>query len=160
MNADTRSNRVGGVSLARSIAIWGPGLVVMLADTDAGNIVTAAQSGAQWGYRLLPLVLLLIPMLFTVQELTVRLGVYSGLGHGELIRARFGLGWACLSTAGLAAATIGSLVTEFTGVAGVGELFGLSRSLTLPLAAAVLLVIVATGSYKRVKRVALAIGLF
>ena len=81
MNADTRSNRVGGVSLARSIAIWGPGLVVMLADTDAGNIVTAAQSGAQWGYRLLPLVLLLIPMLFMVQELTVRLGVYSGLNY-------------------------------------------------------------------------------
>ena len=160
MNAGTQSTRVGAVSLARSIAVWGPGLVVMLADTDVGNIVTAAQSGAQWGYRLLSLVLLLIPMLYMVQELTVRLGVYSGRGHGELIRARFGLGWACLSTVGLAAATFGSLITEFTGVAGVGELFGLSRGLTLPLAAAVLLVIVATGSYKRVKRVALAIGLF
>ena len=62
----------------------------MLADTDAGNVVTAAQSGAQWGYRLLPLVLLLIPMLYMVQELTVRLGLYTGRGHGELIRERFG----------------------------------------------------------------------
>jgi Mn2+/Fe2+ NRAMP family transporter len=70
------------------------------------------------------------------------------------------LGWALLSTAGLAAATIGSLVTEFTGVAGVGELFDVSRSLTLPLAAAALLVIVATGSYKRVERAALMVGLF
>ena len=160
MNAGTQSTRVGAVSLARSIAVWGPGLVVMLADTDVGNIVTAAQGGAQWGYRLLSLVLLLIPMLYMVQELTVRLGVYSGRGHGELIRARFGLGWACLSTVGLAAATFGSLITEFTGVAGVGELFGLSRGLTLPLAAAVLLIIVGTGSYKRVERVALAVGLF
>jgi Mn2+/Fe2+ NRAMP family transporter len=160
MNAETRSNNVRAASFARSIAIWGPGLVVMLADTDAGNVVTAAQGGAQWGYRLLPLVLLLIPMLYMVQELTVRLGVYTGRGHGELIRARFGLGWAYLSTLGLAAAVIGSLVTEFTGVAGIGELFGLSRSLTLPLAAAVLLFIVASGSYKRVERAALVIGLF
>jgi Mn2+/Fe2+ NRAMP family transporter len=160
MNAETRSNNVRAASFARSIAIWGPGLVVMLADTDAGNVVTAAQGGAQWGYRLLPLVLLLIPMLYMVQELTVRLGVYTGRGHGELIRARFGLGWAYLSTLGLAAAVIGSLVTEFTGVAGIGELFGLSRSLTLPLAAAFLLFIVASGSYKRVERAALVIGLF
>jgi Mn2+/Fe2+ NRAMP family transporter len=160
MNTDTQTGRFGAVPFARSIAIWGPGLVVMLADTDAGNVVTAAQSGAQWGYRLLPLVLLLIPMLYMVQELTVRLGLYTGRGHGELIRARFGVGWAWLSTLGLAAAVIGSLITEFTGVAGIGELFGVERAWTLPLAAAALLVIVATGSYKRVERAALVIGLF
>jgi NRAMP (natural resistance-associated macrophage protein)-like metal ion transporter len=104
------------------IAVWGPGLLVMLADTDAGNVVTGAQAGAQWGYRLLPLLLLLIPMLYMVQELTVRLGLHTGRGHGELIRQQFGFGWACLLTAGLAAAVIGSLITEFTGVAGIGEL--------------------------------------
>src|ERR1700744_1205577 len=110
--------------------LWGPGLLVMLADTDAGNVVTAAQSGAQWGYRLLPLVLLLVPMLYMGPELTVGLGIYTGRGHGELIRAQFGLGWAQLSALGLAAAVVGSLITEFTGVAGVGELFGLSRAFT------------------------------
>jgi Mn2+/Fe2+ NRAMP family transporter len=160
MKAETQSTALGAVWLFRSIAVWGPGLLVMLADTDAGNVVTAAQSGAQWGYRLLPLVLLLIPMLYMVQELTVRLGVYTGRGHGELIRMRFGLGWARLSTLGLAGAVVSSLITEFTGVAGVGELFGLSRSVTLPLAAATLLFIVASGSYKRVERVALIVGLF
>jgi Mn2+/Fe2+ NRAMP family transporter len=160
MKAESQSDALGGVRLFRSIAVWGPGLVVMLADTDAGNVVTAAQSGAQWGYRLLPLVLVLIPMLYTVQELTVRLGLYTGRGHGELIRTRFGLGWAWLSTLGLAAAVIGSLITEFTGVAGIGELFGLSRSFTLPLAAVTLLIIVASGSYKRVERAALIVGLF
>jgi NRAMP (natural resistance-associated macrophage protein)-like metal ion transporter len=138
----------------------GPGLLVMLADTDAGNVVTAAQAGAQWGYRLLPLVLLLIPMLYMVQELTVRLGICTGRGHGELIRGQFGAGWAWLSTAGLVAATIGSLVTEFTGVAGIGELYGLSRSLTLPIATAALLTVVITGSYRRVERTAIVIGLF
>ena len=99
-------------------------------------------------------------MLYMVQELTVRLGIYTGRGHGELIRERFGVGWAWLSTAGLAVATIGSLVTEFTGVAGIGELYGLSRSLTLPVAAAALLIVVATGSYRRVERIAIVIGLF
>ena len=144
----------------RWVGVWGPGLLVMLADTDAGNVVTAAQSGARWGYRLLPLLLLLIPMLYMVQELSVRLGIYTGRGHGELIRERFGVGWAWLSTAGLAAATIGSLITEFTGAAGIGELYGLSRSITLPMAAMALLTVVATGSYRRVERTALVIGLF
>lgn len=132
----------------------------MLADTDAGNVVTAAQAGARWGYRLLPLVLLLIPVLYKVQELTVRLGIHTGCGHGELIRTRFGVEWAWLSMTGLAAATVGSLVTELTGIAGIGELYGISRSHALALASAVLLTIVATGSYRRVERIALAIGLF
>ncbi len=144
----------------RLVAAWGPGLLVMLADTDAGNVVTAAQGGAQWGYRLLPLIVALVPLLYMVQELTVRLGIYTGRGHGELIRERFGAGWACLSIAGLAVATVGSLITEFTAVAGVGELYGVPRDLTLPAAAGVLLTVVATGSYRRVERTAVVIGLF
>ena len=160
MEAETQSGAIGAAWFVRSIAVWGPGLLVMLADTDAGNVVTAAQGGAEWGYRLLPLIILLIPMLYMVQELTVRLGVATGLGHGELIRARFGPRTAWLAMLALAGAVIGSLITEFTGVAGVGELFGLSRAFTLPFAAAALLVIVASGSYKRVERTALIIGLF
>jgi Mn2+/Fe2+ NRAMP family transporter len=144
----------------RAMAVWGPGLLVMLADTDAGNVVTAAQGGAEWGYRLLPLTLILIPPLYLMQELTVRLGIFTGRGHGELIRQRFGTRWAWLSAGGLTAATIGSLVTEFTAVAGIGDLYGLPRSLTLPAAAIFLLVVVATGSYRRVERTAIVIGLF
>jgi len=160
MNDIARTNGFTMVSIARAVAVWGPGLLVMLADTDAGNVVTAAQGGAQWGYRLLPLILLLIPMLYLVQELTARLGVYTGRGHAELIRERYGLGWALVAVAGLAAAAIGSLVTEFTGVAGIGEMFGLPRSLTLPMAAAALLTIVGAGAYRRVERAAIVIGLF
>ena len=160
MDAEARATKAKIAPIFRWAGVWGPGLLVMLADTDAGNVVTAAQSGARWGYRLLPLLLLLIPMLYMVQELTVRLGIYTGRGHGELIRERFGAGWAWLSMVGLAVATIGSLVTEFTGVAGIGELYGVSRSLTLPLAAGALLTVVTTGSYRRVERTALVIGLF
>jgi len=81
-------------SWRRFTAVAGPGLVVMLADTDAGSVITAAQSGAEWGYRLLLLQLILVPILYIVQELTVRLGIVSGKGHAELIRDHFGRGWA------------------------------------------------------------------
>lgn len=142
-------------------AAWaiGPGLVVMLADTDAGNVVTAAQAGAGWRFRLLPLVLALTPLLYMVQELTVRLGLFTGRGHGELIRERFGVGWAWLSVAGLAVATLGSMITEFSAVAGIGELYGVARGAALAVSAVALLAVVVTGSYLRVERIAVVIGL-
>lgn len=141
------------------LAVMGPGIVVMLADTDVGSIITAAQSGVQWGYRLLLLQLLLMPVLYIVQELTVRLGIFTGKGHGELIRNTFGSGWAWVSVSGLGIATIGALITEFSGVAGVGELFGVSRVVSLSITTILLLGIVLTGSYRRVERVAIALGL-
>ena len=98
--------------------MFGPGLVVMLADTDVGSIITAGQSGVQWGYRLLLLQVVLIPILYMVQELTVRLGIFTGRGHGELIKDTFGRAWAWISVAGLALATGGALLTELSGVAG------------------------------------------
>ncbi len=146
--------------LARALAVFGPGLVVMLADTDVGSVITAGQSGVQFGYRLLLQQLILVPILYMVQELTVRLGIFTGRGHGELIRDSFGKFWAWVSAAGLAVATIGALLTEFSGVAGVGELYGVPRALSLSLAAAALLAVVLTGSYRRVERAAIAVGLF
>ena len=143
-----------------AVSVWGPGLLVMLADADAGNVVTAAQGGAIWGYRLLPLVLLLIPALFMVQELAVRLGLATGLGFGELVRQRFGPAWAWLCGAVLAIAVFGSLITEFTGIAGIGELYGVPRAASLGLAVGCLLAVVLTGAYHRVERIAIAIGMF
>lgn len=77
-------------TLMLTAAAVGPGLMVMLADTDAGSIVTAAQSGAQWGYGLILPQILLIPVLYVVQEITVRLGIATRKGHAELIREQFG----------------------------------------------------------------------
>jgi Mn2+/Fe2+ NRAMP family transporter len=141
------------------LAVWGPGLIVMLADTDAGCLITAAQSGAQWGYSMVLPQLVLIPILFMAQEITVRLGMVTGKGHGKLIREQFGVGWGLLSATTLLASSIGALLTEFAGVAGVGELFGISRWVTVPTATAFLLGLAAGGSYRRVERIGIAIGL-
>jgi Mn2+/Fe2+ NRAMP family transporter len=146
--------------LARFLAVLGPGLVVMLADTDVGSIITAGQSGVQWGYSLLLLQVVLIPILYMVQELTVRLGIFTGRGHGELIKETFGPAWAWISVAGLAVATGGALLTELSGVAGVGELYGVPRAASLAIAGVALLAMVITGSYRRVERAAICVGLF
>ncbi|MDY0331181.1 MAG: divalent metal cation transporter [Thiomonas sp.] len=163
MSASSTLPPAGPPALSRLgifLAVLGPGLVVMLADTDVGSVITAAQSGAQWGYQLLSLQLVLIPILYVVQELTVRLGIFTGKGHGELIRETFGARWAWVSVAGLAVASVGAIITEFSGVAGVGALFGVPRGWSLGLAAVFLLAVVWTGSYRRVERVAIALGLF
>ena len=161
--ADASPKAAGGGLLARVAAIaavWGPGLLVMLADTDAGNVVTAAQAGSLWGFRLLPLLLLLIPVLILVQDLAVRIGVFRKCGFGDLVRERFGVVGGLVASAALVAATLGSLVTEFTGIAGVGELYGVSRGIVLPLASATLILVAFTGQYRRVERIALLFGLF
>ncbi len=144
----------------RFLAVVGPGLVVMLADTDAGSIITAAQSGAQWGYKLLVVQFILIPILYIVQELTVRLGLVTGKGHGELIRDTFGLPWALLSVGTLALACVGALLTELSGLAGVGLLFGVPTWLTMLVVAGGLIFMVWTGSYRSVERMAIVLGLF
>ncbi len=146
--------------LTRYVAVFGPGIIVMLADTDVGSVITAAQSGAQWGYRLLLMQLVLVPILYMVQEMTVRLGIHTGRGHGELIAETFGPAWAWISVAGLAVATFGALVTELSGVAGIGELYGIPRAVSLALATLALLAVVLTGGYRRVERIAVALGLF
>ena len=143
---------------SRILAVTGTGIVVMLADTDAGSIITAAQSGAQRGYDLLLLQIILIPILFMVQELTVRLGVVTGRGHGELIMERFGRVWAWLSVSTLAVACIGALISELSGLAGVGLLFGVPKWLTVLVVIGGLIAMVWTASYRSVERVAIAFG--
>jgi len=125
----------------RFLVVAGPGLVVMLADTDAGSVITAAQSGAQWGYRLLLLQAALIPILYIVQELTVRLGMVTGKGHAQLIQQHFGKVWAWVSVGTLILSCLGALLTELSGLAGVGALMGVPVPLT-------------------VERIAIAVGAF
>ena len=145
---------------SRWAAVAGPGVVVMLADTDAGSIITAAQSGAQWGYGLLALQLVLIPVLFVVQELTVRLGIVTGKGHGRGIQEHFGRGWAWLSVSTLLVACVGALITELSGIAGVGSLAGIPPWESMVVVVVGLTAMAFTGSYLAVERIALAVGLF
>jgi len=144
----------------RFALVAGPGVVVMLADTDAGSIITAAQSGAQWGYRLLLLQVVLIPVLYVVQELTVRLGIVSGKGHAELISEHFGRGWAWSSVATLALACTGALLSELSGLAGVGLLFGVPAPITMVMIVSALIFMAYKGTYLSVERIAIAVGAF
>src|ERR1700731_3449203 len=112
-------------------AVAGPGLVVMLADPAAGSIITAAQSGAEWGYGLLLLQVILVPILFVVQELTVRLGIVTRKGHAELIGDQFRRGWAWLSVGTPGVSCIGALLSELSGFAGVGLLMGVPAPATM-----------------------------
>ncbi len=142
------------------LAVLGPGLVVMLADTDAGSLIVSAQSGALWGYKLLALQFILMPILYIAQELTIRLGLVTGLGHGELIKECFGKAWAWLSVSTLVVSCIGAILTEFSGLAGVGALFGVPAWLMMTLVVGFLIVIAWTGSYLSVERIAICLGAF
>ncbi len=146
--------------LTTFLKVAGPGIVVMLADTDVGSLVTAAQSGAKWGYSLIYLQLLLIPVLYIVQELTARLGTATGRGHGALILEHCGRTWAWISFAGLFVAGLGAIITEFSGIAGIGDIFGISRWFSLGVPVLLLLLLVLTGSHRRIEWIAVAIGIF
>jgi Mn2+/Fe2+ NRAMP family transporter len=132
----------------------------MLADTDAGSIITVAQSGAKWGYQLLVPNLLFIPFMFIAQELASRLGLGTGRGAAELVMHRLGRGPAILLLVTLAVSCFGALVSELSGLAGAGATCGVPIWVTMAITVLGLIVMVATGSYRSVERVALFLGLF
>ncbi len=135
--------------ILRFLAVTGPGLIVAFADTEAGSVTTAATSGAQFGYKLILLQLLLIVPLFVVQEMTVRLGTVTGKGHARLIREHYGLGWAWVSLGTMLVTNVAALVTEFAGIAGAALIFGLPAAPLVIVAALLLIVVIFTASYKR-----------
>jgi Mn2+/Fe2+ NRAMP family transporter len=139
---------------------FGPGLAVMLADTEAGSVITAAQSGARWGYRLLLLQALIVPLLFMVQELAARLALGTGQGYVELIRQRFGKMMAVVSVTTLAVSCFGTLVTELGGLASVGQIFGVPIWQTIAALIVLILTMVTTGAYQSVERIVILSGLF
>src|SRR6059036_2981663 len=122
-------------------AIMGPGLIVMVGDNDAGGVSTYAQAGQNFGTSLLWTLVLLIPVLIVNQEMVVRLGAVTGVGHARLIFERFGRTWGWYSVAGLFLLNFLTLSTEFIGVTLAAEYFGFNRYLIVPLAAIVLIAI-------------------
>lgn len=138
---------------------WGPGLLVCLADTDAGCLMVAAESGAAWSYSLLWLQVILIPPLFLVQELTIRLGAYAKMGHTACIRERFGPFWAWFTVTLLFISCTGAIVSEMSGIAGVAKLWGMTTGVSIALAAVLLVSLVFFGSYRVVEIISIALGL-
>lgn len=158
--SDRRAARFAhGVTWRRLVLTVGPGLVVMLADTEAGSVITAAQSGAEWGYRLVLPQFMLVPALFMAQELAGRLGMTTRHGLAELVLLRAGRFPALLLLTALTMSCMGALLTELSGLAGVGELFGVPVWQSCAATAAGLLGIVWTGSYRSVELMAIAVGL-
>ena len=134
------------------LAIMGPGLIVMVGDNDAGGVATYAQAGQNYGTRLLWVLALLIPVLVVNQEMVVRLGAVTGVGHARLIHERFGRFWAAFSVGDLVLVNGLTIVTEFIGIALAGSYFGIPRWLSVAGAAAVLVGFTVTGSFRRWER--------
>ena len=134
------------------LAIVGPGLIVMVGDNDAGGVATYSQAGQNYGYSLLWVLLLLIPVLVVNQEMVVRLGAVTGVGHARLINERFGRGWGWFSVGDLFLLNFLTIVTEFIGVSLAADYFGVSKYLVVPTAAVALIAIMATGSFRRWER--------
>jgi len=135
------------------LMVFGPGLIVMEADNDAGAVSTYTQAGAQFGLKLLWLLLLLLPVTYFCQEMVVRLGIATGEGHAALIYKRFGRWWGHFSLFDLELVNFFTLVTEFAGISLAFAALGVTPWVSVPLAAVGLVALVLTGSYLRWERI-------
>jgi NRAMP (natural resistance-associated macrophage protein)-like metal ion transporter len=149
---DVGARRTWRARLLTLAAIIGPGIIVMVGDNDAGGVATYSQSGQNYGTSLLWVLPLLIPVLVVNQEMVVRLGAVTGVGHGRLIKERFGRFWGMFSVGDLLILDFLTIVTEFIGVALALGYFGVSEYVSVPIAAFSLVAMTATGSFRRWER--------
>src|SRR6201998_1332948 len=149
---DTERPRTLKTRFLTLAAIMGPGIIVMVGDNDAGGVATYAQAGQNYGYSLLWVLLLLIPVLIVNQEMVVRLGAVTGVGHARLINERFGRGWGWFSWGALFPLNFLTIVTEFIGISLAADYIGISKHIVVPISAAALVAIMATGSFPRWER--------
>jgi Mn2+/Fe2+ NRAMP family transporter len=149
---ETEHARTLKTRLLTLLAIVGPGIIVMVGDNDAGGVATYAQAGQNYGYSLLWVLLLLIPVLIVNQEMVVRLGAVTGVGHARLINERFGRGWGWFSVGDLFLLNFLTIVTEFIGITLAADYIGVSKYIVVPVSAAALVAIMASGSFRRWER--------
>ena len=138
------------------LAIMGPGIITSNVDNDAGGITTYSVAGATLGYKILWVFLPMIVALVIIQEMCTRMGAVTGKGLADLIRERFGVRITFYAMVGLLLGNLGNIMSEFAGVAASMELFGVSKYLSLPLAALFIWWLILRWSYKVVERVFLA----
>jgi Mn2+/Fe2+ NRAMP family transporter len=138
-------------------ALLGPGLIAANAGNDAGGIATYASAGSQFQYKTLFICVLVIAALVAVQEMAARIGAYSGEGLMSLVREEFSLRIGAFVVVCLLIATLGLVVSEFAGIGAAMEIFGLSRYISVPIAALAIIAIVVLGSYKWAERIFLGL---
>ena len=146
--SETGRTRSWRKKLRTLLIIAGPGLIVMGGGNDAGGVQVYAQMGQDYGMRLLWTLVLLFPILFFCQEMVVRLGAVSGVGHGRLIFARFGKFWGTFSVADLFVINAVTVMVEFIGVEQSLSFFGLPGLWAVILSAALLFAVMAGGTYR------------
>jgi NRAMP (natural resistance-associated macrophage protein)-like metal ion transporter len=156
---DASSHRGRSAYLKTLLAIIGPGLIVMVGDNDAGAFATYGQAGQDYGTRLLWTLLLLVPVLYVNQEMVLRLGAVTGVGHARLILERFGKFWGAFSVIDLFILNALTIITEFIGITlGAGYL-GVPKIVAVALAAMVIIGAAFTGSFRRFERMAIGLCL-
>jgi Mn2+/Fe2+ NRAMP family transporter len=138
------------------LAIVGPGLIVMCGDNDAGAFSTYGQAGQDYGTRLLWTLLLLVPVLYVNQEMVLRLGAVTGVGHARLILERFGKFWGAFSVIDLFILNALTIVTEFIGITLAAGYLGVPKLVAVVLAAGVIIAAAFTGSFRRFERIAVS----
>ncbi|WP_322061411.1 NRAMP family divalent metal transporter [Paraburkholderia sp. J63] len=141
------------------LAILGPGLIVMVGDNDAGAFGTYTQAGQNYGTTLLWTMLLLVPVLYVNQEMVLRLGAVTGVGHARLIFERFGKFWGAFSAIDLFLLNALTIVTEFIGITFVLDFFGIQKIFGVCIAAALTMAAVSTGNFRRFERFAVGLCL-
>jgi len=151
---DTAPRHGLSAKLKTLLAIIGPGLIVMVGDNDAGAFATYGQAGQNYGTRLLWTLLLLVPVLYVNQEMVLRLGAVTGVGHARLILSRFGKFWGAFSVIDLFLLNALTLVTEFIGITMAVGYLGLPKIPSVVLAAGVIIAAAFTGSFRRFERIA------
>ena len=141
------------------VALLGPGLITASAGNDAPGIATYSMAGSRYGYSFLWLLLVVTVGAVVVQEMAARMGAVTGKGTADLIRERFGVRVTAFAMACLLLANVGTTMAEFAGVAAGTELLGISRYISVPIAALGVGLLVLRGSYSNVEKVLLALSL-
>ncbi len=141
-------------------AVIGPGIITANVDNDAGGILTYSQAGAQFGHALLWTLIPVTLALILIQEIAARMGAATGKGLSDLIREEFGFRVTFFMMVAILLINFGNVVTEFAGIAGSMELFGVKRIYSVPICAVVVWLIIVKGQYKSVEKVFLAASFF
>jgi Mn2+/Fe2+ NRAMP family transporter len=137
------------------LAVVGPGLIVMVGDNDAGAFSTYGQAGQVYGTKLLWTLILLIPVLYVNQEMVLRLGAVTGVGHARLILSRFGKFWGTFEVIDLFLLNGLTIVTEFIGITLAAGYLGVPKVLAVLFAAGIIIATAFTGSFRAFERIAM-----
>ena len=155
LSHDTGRRHGWRARLTTLLAILGPGLIVMVGDNDAGAFATYGQAGQNYGTALLWTLALLIPVLYVNQEMVLRLGAVTGVGHARLIFERFGRFWGAFSVIDLFLLNALTLVTEFIGISLALDYLGLDKTMGVLIAAVLVMGAASTGDFRRFERFAM-----